>query len=373
MLLSNVTGIQPAAKLKPTNQLVLPDCFLGIEVEVEGRGCINIRDSHQYWDIKQDGSLRNDGLEAVFKAPTAGEDVILALDELVNNVIQEDRAQYNERTSVHVHLDVRDISVEQLFTFLFFYLYCEKAIYNYVGHNREESNYCIPWWKTEQLKASLISIYRALQNEDTSQVQQLLHHKMSKYSGLNLKSINQFGTVEFRHHYGTHNKARLLEWINIIQSLKQQAMTVNHSHVSFEELISEHFTIPEDLDLYMTEETTYKGLSYLNEIYHECRLYDAQRVETHKLRQEHLTQDSNNLESLQILDNFNRRRDLPTLRPRRINSGDIDEEAVYLFTGGSVRRDEEEVGDVRPTFATLSAIDRGVATVTHTYTNQTHI
>lgn len=270
--------------------------------------------------------------------PTMGKAIISALDEL-EQIINTERADYSNRTSVHVHIDIRDMSVDQLFNMLYFYIYCEKAIFNYVGEGREENNYCIPWWKTEELKTHLYNIYQALEEDNSDQIQYILNEQMNKYSALNLRAITRFGSVEFRHHYGTHDKHRILEWINILMSLKKQAMEVDHTHVSFDELVNEHFQIPEALDIFMTEPVTYKGMTFLNEIYHDCKLFSKQARERENLSRAELRGDGRcTRPQLKQFDIFNQQRELSNLRPTRRPSddGSLDEEDINLLVGGSV-------------------------------------
>lgn len=332
MDLSKVTHMRANLIHRPSNLLVIPDCCVGVEIEVEGEGAVRQARGNNYWKVIRDGSLRNHGLEVVLREPTLGQALIDSLDEL-QEIINDAYADYSHRTSVHVHLDIRDMTVEQLFNMLFYYFYCEKAIFNYVGQGREENNYCIPWWKTEELKTSLYRIYSAMKEEDSETIRHIINDNMNKYSALNLKVINQFGSVEFRHHYGTHDKNRLLEWINIILSLKKQALTIDHEHISFEEMIQEHFQVPEPLVPYMTEPVTNKGMAFLNEIYHDCQLHTKQLNERETLRKNRL-HTTLTREHLQQLDAFNRTRDLPTLSTQR-NIGDITEEEVLIMSGGS--------------------------------------
>jgi hypothetical protein len=337
MKLSKVTGMPPVRVFKPNKQLVLSDCHIGIEIEVEGRGAIHnsVMDS-LYWQSIEDHSLRNNGRELVLRQPTMGDGLIEALDEL-DNIVDSGRVDYSSRTSVHVHVDVRDMSVEQLFTLLFFYIYIEKALFNYVDEGREDSNYCIPWWKTEQLKGSLYNIYKAMTEDNPTSIRDEIASHMTKYSALNLLAINRFGSVEFRHHYGTHDKHRLLEWINILMSLKEQALKIDHSHVSFEELLNQHFEIPKELDLFMTEPVTYKGMSFLNEIYHDCRLHTKQAIER-KLLSNSFKKNNIKHANLKMFDAFNTHRDLSMLRSRRNTNSDeesLEEDEVTLLVGGS--------------------------------------
>lgn len=333
MKMSNINGLVLPQFPKHTELLELPDCYTGIEIEVEGLNCVTYSHS-DYWEIKGDGSLRNEGKEVVLRQPTAGQDLINALDEL-DTIIDSNNADYSARTSVHVHIDIRDMTVEQLFNMLFFYIYCEKALFNYVGHNREDSNYCIPWWKTEELKKELYVIYSSMKEDRPQVISRTIDTAMNKYSALNLRVINTFGSVEFRHHYGTHDKNRILEWVNILMSLKRQAMTIDHQHLEFEQLLNEHFVTPTGLEEAMTETVTHKGMAFLNEIYHDCRLHEQQEQERNLLKRLHL-RGRLVVDNYRMLDKFNEARGLRKLRAQRRDNDNLDDNDVAIFTGGSV-------------------------------------
>jgi hypothetical protein len=89
-----------------------------------------------YWLIKEDHSLRNRGMEFVFKEPLFGKDVLSALDAFLTWQ-KKTKLQTSVRTGLHVHLDVREMSSDDITSFVMLYTSLEPLIYKWVGDNRE--------------------------------------------------------------------------------------------------------------------------------------------------------------------------------------------------------------------------------------------
>ncbi len=115
-----------------SSTLLVSDDRVGVEVELENvplnsrlRSATDTR-----WEIKEDGSLRNYGVEFVFAEPMFGEDVVNTIRNLPH-VFQQlgIRPNISERCSVHVHLDVRDLEYNQLLNLVVTYLLCEPYFF----------------------------------------------------------------------------------------------------------------------------------------------------------------------------------------------------------------------------------------------------
>lgn len=220
--------------------LVLSDCFIGIEVELEGLPTGEILAEESYWDIKADNSLRNYGGasgEFVLKFPLCGEDLIRALKEF-SEVIGEFSSPpvTSERTSVHVHLDVRDLSPDQLYSLVVLYCVFERVLFSYCGKERETNNFCLPFYLAEGM------VFEQLADVQNSAGLLAFTDRMSdnyRYSALNLCALRKFGSIEFRQCAGTYDAARILEWANIIMCLKKYIMENNISFDTFPAHISD--------------------------------------------------------------------------------------------------------------------------------------
>lgn len=221
-------------RYKADPRLVLPNCLIGVEFEFEGVKGERITDRHsaqklackepwaQYWRVKHDGSLHDNGAEYLFERPLFGEDAIEAVTQMLKYA-REHEFKVNIRTGGHVHVDVRDLSRVQLAVHNVLYALFEKAVYRLAGNNREENVFCLPWYKADAMSTHVNNI-----NSD--------HHNIrhaaealgdEKYGGLNLDSLARFGSVEFRHALSTTDADWFIKWINVCLSFKRAAMKLN--------------------------------------------------------------------------------------------------------------------------------------------------
>lgn len=206
-------------KLEKQDVMIDKRALLGIEIEVE-----NIRKPHMgleyYWQSKEDNSLRNYGREFV-SIPLRGSQVPYAIDYLSQAMTMYNPTHdFNPRTSVHVHLNVRDMTWSEVKTLVLLYAIFERHFFHLAGTKREESIFCVPLYKTTQLR-SLPNIENDLGN-------------WHKYNALNLctllgaNGVGCYGTVEFRHLYGTLDKQILIDWINNILCLRNAATSIGY-------------------------------------------------------------------------------------------------------------------------------------------------
>jgi len=212
--------------------------MVGIEIEVE-----NITQPVSplaYWDVKSDGSLRNNGIELV-SVPLQIRQVQLALEHVFEVLNQNNKPDFSNRTSIHIHVNCRDLTQDQLYNFILLYAIFEKHFYNIVGNKRLNSIFCVPVFRTNQLKHLNTVVYG-------------LSPDWHKYCGLNLLPLYQnsvtqgYGTIEFRHLHGTANQQEILEWINDILCLRKFACEVNKEELI--QLIKEMNTTSSYLSLY---------------------------------------------------------------------------------------------------------------------------
>ena len=217
----------PQDKLS-TYSLIDNDTLIGIEVEVERvtqtYGITPHPALAALWNNVEDGSLRNNGREFV-SIPIRGKSVPYALEILTRFLNTDERCighEFSERTSVHVHMNVQDFTIPELMSFIYTYLVVEPLLYDFVGQDRKQSIFCIPITQsslTYQLKT-------AIKYLNEGKVESCLHSLVDwmKYTGFNLVPIRNYGTIEFRHMYGTLDEAKLINWINLILSIKKFAL-----------------------------------------------------------------------------------------------------------------------------------------------------
>lgn len=190
--------------------------YLGIEVEVEN--VMRYDNTSPYWQYTDDGSLRNRGKEFI-TPPIKAWRVEHALHILLNKDTNPD-IDFSERTSIHVHMNIRTLTLKQLEALVVTYLVFERAMFSFVGSNRSENIFCVPVTDTT-IGENLFTLL-----EDSNP-----NITWEKYTALNLLPIMQKGTVEFRHLAGTRDIKRIMTWINLILCLKKFALQKNPQYI----------------------------------------------------------------------------------------------------------------------------------------------
>jgi Putative amidoligase enzyme len=211
---------------------VLPTSFIGLECEYEG-----VKDTTlpkhsfaDFWTQHEEGSLKDSGAEYVFTTPLFGVDAYNAAEWLVAHA-KDCRWKCTKRTGIHVHLDVRDLEVSQLAGMTILYAALEPLLYHWVGDGRDASHFCIPLYRADEALLGACSIVRsALQDEkDDSHTALGLAEEYQRYAGFNLQALHKFGSVEFRQLQTTHDFVRIVDWVNMLMSLKATAFKLPQS------------------------------------------------------------------------------------------------------------------------------------------------
>lgn len=186
-----------------------PKTFVGIECEIENVMKIDPNIATMFWSVKEDGSLRNHGREFVTPGVIPVSLAEPALNLLFNGL--NSNIDFSSRTSCHVHLDVRQLSLQQLVALTLAYTAVENLLFKFVGNNRRNNIFCVPLTETGLLEAFGQSPKKFMWAVDSY---------WSKYTAFNLLPITTQGSVEFRHMPGTNSIPMLLHWIELLCRLK---------------------------------------------------------------------------------------------------------------------------------------------------------
>lgn len=184
--------------------------LIGIEVEVENVRAIDPNVLLCCWVMENDGSLRNYGKE--FKTvPIPARYSGLAFERLLKGLNKD--IDFSKRTSIHVHQDVRGLTLRQVLGLVFTYTVVERLLFKFASPARLGSIYCVPLVHTD--------LFEDFQSEGQC-YGFLRHHRDNwpKYTALNLMNLGTLGTIEYRHMPGTSDIGKLLGWVDLISRLK---------------------------------------------------------------------------------------------------------------------------------------------------------
>lgn len=212
-------------------ELRFKGCLFGVEIEVEG---VHLPDRNKLppeWQAVDDGSLRGESAEYIFKIPysplktkTAIKRLALAFEE-ANTALA-----FSCRTSVHVHMNVGDLELQEIANIIYLYYLFEDVLLQYCGQDRYENRFCLSVRAAEQIipliKAGLNPGGLYIFNENTY-----------KYAALNLACMNDKNSIEFRSMRGTMDTKVLFPWLDVLANLYSIAL----SYKNPKEIQSDYF------------------------------------------------------------------------------------------------------------------------------------
>lgn len=189
-------------------------CYLGVEVELEHvtQGVTSF-DEVKYHKLTKnlvrcikDGSLRNYGAEFIFNQPLLyGSREFEQSINYIEQVGAKVQAATSPRTSTHYHLNVTDLTVQELRNLLYMSLLIEPVLMKYCSEYRQHNRFCLPTWQSDVIKPMKMCLHWAEQgNSDDATYFSV---DRTKYSSISLHRLHDLGTVEYRMFDGTYNSA----------------------------------------------------------------------------------------------------------------------------------------------------------------------
>lgn len=192
--------------------------YFGLEIELE-----NIRDDPKerlqvmkdrgILHVDVDGSLRNNGMEFI-TSPLPFPFEYAEISDTIFDSYPE--AEASLRCGIHVHMNVRDMTYQQLARLLSLYCLVERIIFKHTG-NRDTNHFCVPVTDTNHV---MYALYRMSEDH--------VHHTVRsshKYSALNIKPVSSLGTVEARHLPASYWRTDVpYELVQVLRNLKHMAM-----------------------------------------------------------------------------------------------------------------------------------------------------
>lgn len=205
-------------------------CKVGIEIECEGNGILVTQING--WRSEDDGSLRgaypsqrHEFVSGILDVEEVGE----KLDAL----IKEQRAavfDFSFRTSTHVHINVLDMSPEEVTAFVFLYYLVEKDIMKYCGEFRNNNRFCLRMVDSE----FQLDILKGVVAQGFKEVRFVVDENM-RYAACNMAALVKYGTLEFRGMRGTMDKEVLMNWIGILSRLRELSIEIGSAYKLFQQ------------------------------------------------------------------------------------------------------------------------------------------
>lgn len=219
MNVSEIFGLRPDNSTVQPHPLVNGSHRVGVEIELENITSRMGR-SARYWRQIDDGSLRNNGAEFIFNAPYGGVDLFSAVVE-IDSHLHALNPDANLRCSTHVHVDVRDMSVDQIKKMILAYMVLERILFRCSGWHRYKNNFCVALGFAE----SMIRVLSDNWNKPDNTFIRNSVSKWDKYTAINLIPMRDKGSIEFRISEPKWRKGQLLRLCNRFLALKEVAMS----------------------------------------------------------------------------------------------------------------------------------------------------
>lgn len=224
--INKVVGI-PGYKLNKPVALSHFTGTLGLEVELEGTGLPGagyletVRSpSGATWEAAADGSLRG-GIEYKLTQPCEPDEVLLLLNGLFDVFkARKTVLRPSNRCSLHVHYNVGNMRVNSITSIIALWAIFEEPLLRWWGDARYKNHFCL---STKDEEATLQAW------ESFLKTGRLPDDRNLRYSALNLVSIRQYGSLEFRGGGAVEDPNRAAVWIELINRLCKYAERNYHS------------------------------------------------------------------------------------------------------------------------------------------------
>lgn len=234
--------------------------LFGIEVECEGANLPAI--VPKQWGIHDDGSLRGryptERAEYVLHEPLLLDEAIKAVSDLRTHLDGvKAKLDFSFRTSVHVHVNVSDLTIDQYANMIYTYLLLENGLVRYCGNDRIGNRFCLRLQDAEGFIESLGLLFRngvgALRNFNMDYL---------KYASVNVAATPRYGSLEFRAMQGNLEVEYISNWIKALNGLKEFAKRFNNPREIHD------FFVRNDPSKFMQEVLgdVYRFFSYENEV-----------------------------------------------------------------------------------------------------------
>lgn len=193
---------------------------VGIEVEVEGT---NLPHIDEYWNVTHDGSLRGEALEYVFKRPLELSKAKEALDYLGHHLSKKGVSVLDSgRCGVHVHVNCQKLNIVELYNFFTLNFILEDLLTAFCGESRVGNLFCLRAKDAEYLIEQLSTA------AETKDFRPIFASDDLRYAAMNVKSLPQYGSLEFRAMRGTTDPDLIYKWASILVHLREVAKTYPH-------------------------------------------------------------------------------------------------------------------------------------------------
>lgn len=194
----------------------------GVELEVEGDNLPTDIVPRKRWRMDEDGSLRGESYEYVMPVPLSLEETKAAIYDLRDYFDLNDATIHNSvRAGTHVHVNVQDFTMKQMFTFITLFFLLEEPLVEYCGETRVGNLFTLRG--TIDAEYVMFQLKEAIRTKDLH----VLDSSLLRYCSLNVCSLFKYGSIEFRSMRGVQTFDDVYEWVEVLDELKKSSFLFN--------------------------------------------------------------------------------------------------------------------------------------------------
>lgn len=191
--------------------------LFGLEIETEGENLNAIDD--EKWKTTDDGSLRGmfpeQRSEYVLKRPLDMAAAVRAVHQLAKH--QEDAVlKFSHRCSVHVHMNVQDLTFPQYCNLLYISTLLETPLMRFCGKERIGNLFCL---RAQDAEGLIPMMSRIFQTHSLREV----NRDLFRYAAMNVEATKKYGSLEYRGMRGNMDVPFISNWLASLNSLKEYA------------------------------------------------------------------------------------------------------------------------------------------------------
>jgi hypothetical protein len=125
------------------------------------------------------------------------------------------------RAGVHVHIDVGNLSIREMFNFATVYYVLEVPLTNFCGPGRQGNHFCLRGVDSD-------TTIRTVCNAIDSRQIDMVNNDYMRYAALNFCSLFKFGSLEFRAMRTPTRPDNILLWIDTLVSMLDASKEFNN-------------------------------------------------------------------------------------------------------------------------------------------------
>ena len=167
-----------------------------------------------WWKTVEDGSCSSEAVSPIL----SGEEGLTEV-RAVARALSSGGARINHDCGLHVHVDARDLSVKDIKNVVERYHAFESTIDTFMPRSRrgDSNEYCLPMSTTVDNS----------QYDDITNFNDISSFYFERQVKVNILSYQRHKSIEFRHHSGTLNGDKIVNWIKFCVNFVEQSREEN--------------------------------------------------------------------------------------------------------------------------------------------------